>query len=105
MIELFRTPNYDFLKWKWHCVGLSLALLIAGGGALGRKGGPRYGIDFTGGPHARINVSAAPPAHRHPPPQKRPHRHRGAGPPKRTLGFQPAGDPARHARPLPGARR
>ena len=60
MIELFRTPNYDFLKWKWHCVGLSLALLIAGGGSLVMKGGPRYGIDFKGGTLVRLKFADAP---------------------------------------------
>ena len=49
MIELFRGSNYNFLRWKWHAIGVSLLLLGAGGVSLGVKGGPRYGVDFTGG--------------------------------------------------------
>ena len=49
MMQFFGTPNYNFLRWKWHCIALSLVLLGAGGVSLVVKGGPRYGIDFRGG--------------------------------------------------------
>lgn len=48
-MEFFREPNFTFLRWKWHWLGLSLILLVAGIGSLVTKGGPRYGIDFSGG--------------------------------------------------------
>lgn len=49
MMEFFREANYNFLRWKWHWLGFSLVLLAVGVGSLVVKGGPRYGIDFSGG--------------------------------------------------------
>jgi preprotein translocase SecF subunit len=49
MIELFRTPNYDFIgKRRWAYVVSALAILV-GLVSLGAKGGLRYDIDFEGG--------------------------------------------------------
>ncbi len=42
------TPNYDFLRWRWHAVIFSVVLLIAGGIQIARTGLP-LGIDFSGG--------------------------------------------------------
>lgn len=49
MMEFFREANYNFLRWKWHWAGVSLLLLAVGVGSLVVNGGPRYGIDFSGG--------------------------------------------------------
>lgn len=48
-MEIFKNPNYEFLKWKWPLIGLSLLLSIVGVISLIRNDGPRYGIDFRGG--------------------------------------------------------
>ena len=49
MIEFFKTANYNFLRWQWHWIGVSLLLILAGAVSLWMKGGPRWGIDFKGG--------------------------------------------------------
>ncbi len=54
-MEIFKQTNFDFLGKKWPFIGLSLLLTLAGLISLAVKGGPRYGIDFTGG--ALIDVA------------------------------------------------
>ena len=49
MIELFKTPNYDFIgkrKWAYY---VSIAFTLLSLGSLVARGGLRYDIDFTGG--------------------------------------------------------
>jgi len=48
-MEIFKNPNYEFLKWKWPLIGFSLILSIVGLISLIRNDGPRYGVDFRGG--------------------------------------------------------
>src|SRR5437588_13082365 len=48
-MEIFKQTNFDFLGKKWPFIWLSLALTVVGVIGLIAKGGPRYGIDFTGG--------------------------------------------------------
>jgi preprotein translocase subunit SecF len=48
-MELFKNTNFDFLAKKWYFIIASLVLMIVGIGSLILKGGPTYGIDFTGG--------------------------------------------------------
>jgi len=49
MIEIFRSPNYDFIgkrKWAYYAsIAFSLIAIIS----LAARGGLRYDIDFTGG--------------------------------------------------------
>jgi preprotein translocase subunit SecF len=59
-MELFHQPNYNFLRWKWYAIALSLVLLGAGGVSLGRLGGLRYGVDFTGGTLVYVKFSETP---------------------------------------------
>ncbi len=48
-MRLFKNTQIDFLGIKWWMIGLSVALAIVGTLSLVVKGGPRLGIDFTGG--------------------------------------------------------
>ena len=48
-MPIFKNPNFDFLKWRWHAVGLSLLILVSGAGAIAMQGGLALGIDFSGG--------------------------------------------------------
>ena len=48
-MPIFKNPNFDFLKWRWHALGLSLLIIIAGAVAMATQGGPALGIDFSGG--------------------------------------------------------
>src|SRR5579875_1613270 len=61
-MEIFRETNFDFLGKKWPFIILSLALTAAGLISLFVKGGPRYGIDFTGGALMDVNFIKRPPA-------------------------------------------
>ena len=44
----FKTPNFNFIKWRWHAFALSL-LIIAGGVVMLVTRGLPLGIDFSGG--------------------------------------------------------
>jgi preprotein translocase subunit SecF len=61
-MEIFKQTNFDFLGRKWPFIWLSLALTVAGLASLVIKGGPKYGIDFTGGALMDINFVKRPPA-------------------------------------------
>jgi preprotein translocase subunit SecF len=47
-MALFENANYDFIKWRWHAIALSLIVIIAGF-AYGFQRGIPLGIDFSGG--------------------------------------------------------
>jgi preprotein translocase subunit SecF len=48
-MNIFKNANYDFIKWRWHALVLSSAVIIGGlAFAIARNGIP-LGIDFTGG--------------------------------------------------------
>ena len=48
-MRLFHKTNIDFLGIKWICISLSILSIVIGTISLLAKGGPRLGIDFTGG--------------------------------------------------------
>ncbi len=48
-MRLFKSTSIDFLGIKWICIGVSIALIAVGTVSLVVRGGPRFGIDFTGG--------------------------------------------------------
>src|SRR5262245_52103402 len=60
-MELFKNTNFDFLGKKWPFIIASLVLTVAGIGSLVAKGGPKYGIDFTGGAEILLRFSSEPP--------------------------------------------
>jgi preprotein translocase subunit SecF len=61
-MEIFKQTNFDFLGKKWPFIILSLALTVLGLISLAIKGGPKYGIDFTGGALMDVNFIKRPPA-------------------------------------------
>src|ERR1700749_3842051 len=61
-MEIFKQTNFDFLGRKWPFILLSLLLTAAGLISLAVKGGPRYGIDFTGGALMDVSFVQRPPA-------------------------------------------
>lgn len=61
-MEIFKQTNFDFLGKKWPFIALSLVLTLAGLGSLWVKGGPKYGIDFSGGALMDVNFIKRPPA-------------------------------------------
>ena len=48
-MPIFKTPNFDFLKWRWHAFGASLLIIAAGAVLLVVRGGLPLGLDFSGG--------------------------------------------------------
>ncbi len=47
--RLFRTPDVDFHRWRWHALILSTAVILTGLGVTMARGGVPLGIDFSGG--------------------------------------------------------
>src|SRR5215210_4647365 len=47
-MSLFKNPNYDFVKWRWHAIALSLIVIVAGLGTIATRG-LQKGVDFEGG--------------------------------------------------------
>jgi preprotein translocase subunit SecF len=48
-MDILRDTNINWLKFRWYFIAVSIVLLIVGGVDIYRKGGPRYGIDFSEG--------------------------------------------------------
>jgi preprotein translocase subunit SecF len=47
-MQIFTNANYDFIRWRWHAIALSLVVVLAGVGVVLTKG-LQLGIDFSGG--------------------------------------------------------
>src|SRR5580692_11780844 len=60
-MELFKQTNFDFLRWKWHFIGASLVLSVAGLASLALNGGPKLGIEFKGGMEMTVKFASEPP--------------------------------------------
>lgn len=60
-MELFKSTNFDFLRWKWPFIGASLVLSVAGLASIFLHGGLRYGIDFKGGALMTVKFAYPPP--------------------------------------------
>jgi preprotein translocase subunit SecF len=48
-MQIFHNTNYDFIRWRWHALILSSALIISGLILAIIRGGVPLGIDFSGG--------------------------------------------------------
>src|SRR6185503_8322637 len=48
-MRIFQHANYDFIKWRWHALIISLVIIWAGVATIFVRGGLPLGIDFTGG--------------------------------------------------------
>jgi len=47
-MHIFKNTSYDFLRWRWHAIALSLAIMIAGGVTIWTRGIAK-GVEFAGG--------------------------------------------------------
>jgi preprotein translocase subunit SecF len=47
-MHIFRSPNFDFIRWKWHAIALSWVIIIAGALFIWKNSMPR-GVEFSGG--------------------------------------------------------
>lgn len=48
-MRIFANANYNFIRWRWHALIVSLVLIWAGVATIFLKGGIPLGIEFTGG--------------------------------------------------------
>jgi preprotein translocase subunit SecF len=48
-MQIFTKPNFDFLRWRWPALAVSVAVILAGTAAVVARGGLPLGIDFSGG--------------------------------------------------------
>jgi preprotein translocase subunit SecF len=47
-MRIFENPNFNFIRWRWHAIALSLVVILAGVAMIVTRGLP-LGIDFSGG--------------------------------------------------------
>jgi preprotein translocase subunit SecF len=55
-MQIFTNANFNFLRWKWHALGLSLLVILAGAALMITRGLP-LGIDFSGGTSLVVRFS------------------------------------------------
>ena len=48
-MRFLSNPNFNFLKWRWHAIGLSAIVILAGIATVIARGGLPLGVDFSGG--------------------------------------------------------
>jgi preprotein translocase subunit SecF len=56
MIQIFKAPNVNFIGRRRIAFLISGILILIGAVSLAVKGGPRYGIDFTGGTLVQLHI-------------------------------------------------
>jgi preprotein translocase subunit SecF len=59
-MKIFDNPNYDFVKYRWHAVIISLLIIGAGLGVFLTKG-INLGVDFAGGASIILKFGGEPP--------------------------------------------
>jgi preprotein translocase SecF subunit len=55
-MQMFDNANYDFIRWRWHALALSVVVVFAGLALIMTRGMP-LGIDFTGGTMVIVQFS------------------------------------------------
>jgi preprotein translocase subunit SecF len=55
-MRILSNTNIDFIRWRWHALVLSLAVIAAGLFSIITQG-PRFGIDFTGGTQIQLKFA------------------------------------------------
>jgi preprotein translocase subunit SecF len=52
-MHMFKNTNFDFLRWRWYAIALSLGIVIAGAATIWTKGIAK-GVEFAGGTVVRL---------------------------------------------------
>jgi preprotein translocase subunit SecF len=47
-MHIFKNPNFDFVRWKWHAIAISWVIILIGAFVIWTKGMPK-GVEFSGG--------------------------------------------------------
>jgi preprotein translocase subunit SecF len=58
-MRFFKNPNYDFVRWRWHAIVLSLIVILAGMSLIATRG-LQKGVDFEGGTIVILKFDQAP---------------------------------------------
>jgi preprotein translocase subunit SecF len=58
-MQIFKNPNFDFVRWRWHAIGLSLLVILAGAYVMSTRG-LQYGVEFSGGTMVIIKFDQMP---------------------------------------------
>ena len=58
-MRIFRNPNYDFIRWRWHALIASVVLTLIGVYVAVFRQGLPLGIEFTGGTVVVVEFSQA----------------------------------------------
>src|SRR5512145_824460 len=48
-MQIFKTPNFNFVRWRWQAIALSLVVIVAGLAMIWSRGGLKLGVEFEGG--------------------------------------------------------
>lgn len=48
-MRILSQTNFNFIKWRWHAIALSTVVIVAGLFQIYAQGGPRLGVEFSGG--------------------------------------------------------
>jgi preprotein translocase subunit SecF len=62
-MQLFQNTNYDFVRWRWHAIALSLLVILAGAATIWTRS-LALGVDFAGGTIVIVKFEQAVPVER-----------------------------------------
>ena len=60
-MQIFKNPNYNFVRWRWPAIALSLVVIIAGAGVIATQG-LKLGVEFEGGSIVIVRFAEPQPA-------------------------------------------
>jgi preprotein translocase subunit SecF len=60
-MHIFKNPQFDFVRWRWHALVLSWVVILAGLFTIYTRGIP-LGVEFSGGTIVITQFSGAPPS-------------------------------------------
>ena len=58
-MQFFKTPNFDFVRWRWHALALSALVILAGAYVIATRG-LQKGVDFDGGTVVILHFNQTP---------------------------------------------
>ena len=58
-MQIFKSPNFNFVRWRWQAIALSLIVILAGVFMIATKGLP-LGVEFEGGTIVILEFEQAP---------------------------------------------
>jgi preprotein translocase subunit SecF len=58
-MKIFTNPDYDFVRWRWQAMALSMVVIIAGAIVIAQRG-LQLGVDFEGGTIVLAKFEQAP---------------------------------------------